>query len=102
MSTVIWKFDLSILAEGPQTIETGLAAPVVLHVGKTSQTPRGSVSVWVQGDKQDFNTESLRLMVVGTGQTWREYYAEYWGPVGSVIDDPFVWHVLQDFAYGDD
>ena len=82
---VVWKFPLRLSGGAAQPIEMPAGATVVL-VAMQDDDP----TLWVRCDPRAPRTRR-EFRVVGTGHTFDGDLHH----VGSCIDGPFVWHVLE-------
>lgn len=86
----IWKqvvinFPVNDVVE----IKTGRSFAFVM-TGKDPAS--GQPAVWFEIDTDEDLEVTHRLTIVGTGHPIEEALGSY---VGSVIDDPFVWHLYR-------
>ena len=78
-----WPIDLGMVTVIPIPTDGG-----VVHVGLD---PFGVPCVWTRGDQN--NQRRVAMQIIGTG--WEFDGGEH---VGSFVDGPFVWHVIQTDA----
>ncbi len=81
----IWKFEVPI-NDKVTKIEMPMGARIV-HVGAQHTD---TLTFWAMVDK-DLPTQWRSFTVIGTGHE----FANYWLHVGSVLMEPFVWHLLE-------
>lgn len=80
----IWKYDV------PITDEFTLAIPGFGRVVSVGLDPSDKPSIWVTVDTEADASEST-FAVVGTGNPMPDGAM----PVGTIRQDPFMWHVCQ-------
>lgn len=81
----IWKFELTIT--DLQSVEMPSKASI-LHV----DNQRGVLCIWAIADPQA-DYESRTIEIVGTNQHLQPCESRVF--LGTVIDEPFVWHVFE-------
>lgn len=89
----IFKYELDITDE--QTVQIPGGGKKILSVamqGGTTMTG-GRLCVWVIVD-DEAQPAPVRFAIVGTGNPFPRNVAPAWF-IGSVQDDPFVWHVFE-------
>jgi hypothetical protein len=65
----------------------------ITHVAK--QRKDGFVTFWYLCSDEPGGYEFRTFKVVGTGQE----FENKWAHVGTVLDGPFVWHLLEDTTW---
>lgn len=90
MNRVIWKFPI------PLGELVTISLPAATQVRLTGLDPAtGEVTIWVELDP-DAARVDRRFLVYGTGHPIKGDGGYPWDiHVGSVIADPFVWHVYE-------
>ncbi len=85
MNTV-WKYEVPLLSRRHEVLLPQGAVP--LAAGK-----QGSAYVmWAKVDPVGGQIERRYFTWVGTGHT----FPSYWEHVDTVVDGPFVWHLMEE------
>lgn len=96
----ILKWTIRV-SDDEQYIGTGKIVHVDIQPSVSDGRPDRDrfISIWTVEDTDPSEVYQKReVRVAGTGM----HFPESWLPVGSVVDGPFVWHVLETGLYKGD
>jgi hypothetical protein len=85
MRTTIWKFPLKVT--GYQVVQMPLEYKI-LSVGVC---PNKGVCLWAEVNAHNFENTNVEVVLIGTGHGLADEVVPNF--VGTVIQNPYVWHV---------
>ena len=86
MAKTVWKFPLEL-----ERLTT-VAMPAGARIISVGRQKAGVPTIWAEVDSEETAKEIRVFLIVGTGHPLPEIDLAF---VGTVFDEPFVWHIYE-------